>query len=82
MKNSLLTVDVVCIDVDGDALSLAHANLPAGATFVDNGDGTGTLSYTPDFDVVVHPNSSTLFSNAEITCDDGLLSDSDQLISP
>ena len=77
-EDSMLTVDVVCIDVDGDSMALTPANLPPGASFVDNGDGTGTISYLPAYDVVVHPDTSTLFSNVEITCDDGLLTDIDQ----
>jgi len=76
-EDSTLTVNVNCTDVDGDLLILTAANLPAGAGFVDNGDGTGEISYTPDFDVVIHGDTSTLFSNVEITCEDAALTDTD-----
>jgi hypothetical protein len=35
-------------DVDGDAVTLTAPTLPAWLTFTDHGDGTGTLSGTPD----------------------------------
>jgi len=41
------TYDVTAIDPNGDALTLTASTLPAWLTFVDNGDGTGTLSGTP-----------------------------------
>lgn len=34
-------------DADGDARSLTATGLPAGLTFTDNGNGTGTVSGTP-----------------------------------
>jgi len=46
-ENSLLTFDVVASDGDGDPLVLSAAGVPAGATFTDHGDGTGTFSWTP-----------------------------------
>jgi hypothetical protein len=70
-ETQTLTVNVSCTDVDGDTLTLTASNLPPGATFTDNGNGTGTLSYSPDFDTVLHPATSTLFSNVQITCSDG-----------
>jgi hypothetical protein len=36
-------------DVDGPAPILTTSALPTGAAFVDNGDGTGTFDWTPDF---------------------------------
>jgi len=35
-------------DPDSDPLTLAHTPLPTGASFVDNGNGTGTFDWTPD----------------------------------
>ena len=60
---SLYSYDVAGDDPDvayGDELELHATGLPSWATFVDNGDGTGTLSGTPapgdegDYDVVIH----------------------------
>ncbi len=45
----LLSFGVSATDPDGDLLTLAALNLPVGASFVDNGDGTGTFSWTPDY---------------------------------
>jgi VCBS repeat-containing protein len=73
-EGNTLTVNINCTDADGDALTLAADNLPLGATFTDHGGGAGTLSYTPAFDVVVHPETSTLFSNVQVTCLDGTTS--------
>ncbi|MFB6287127.1 MAG: Ig-like domain-containing protein [Candidatus Bipolaricaulia bacterium] len=70
-EDRTLTVDVSCTDIDGDTLSVAAANLPSGASFVDNGDGTGTLTYAPAFGVVTHPDTERRFSDVEVTCDDG-----------
>ena len=70
-EDQTLTVDVTCTDVDGDTPSIAAADLPSGASFVDNGDGTGTITYTPDFGVVTHPEAERLFSDVAVTCDDG-----------
>ena len=39
--------DVTAIDPNGDALTLTASTLPAWLTFVDNGDGTGSLTGTP-----------------------------------
>jgi hypothetical protein len=34
-------------DPDGGSLTLSHDTLPPGSAFVDNGNGTGTLTWTP-----------------------------------
>ncbi len=41
---------VTATDPDGNIPALSALNLPTGATFVDNGDGTGTFDWTPGFD--------------------------------
>jgi len=43
----IVTIVVSAMDPDGDDLFWSVSGLPAGATFVDNGDGTGTLTWTP-----------------------------------
>ncbi len=42
-----LTIPVSATDPDGHGIALAVANAPAGHSFVDNGNGTGTFSWTP-----------------------------------
>ena len=48
-EGSTLTVPVSATDIDGTILSLTATNLPTNASFVDNGGGSGTFSFTPDF---------------------------------
>ncbi|RME23946.1 MAG: hypothetical protein D6800_09210, partial [Candidatus Zixiibacteriota bacterium] len=45
-----LNFGVSATDSDGDPLTLTASPLPTGATFTDNGDGTGTFDWTPGFD--------------------------------
>ncbi len=40
---------VTATDPQGEAIELTVEGLPAGATFTDNGDGTGDFSWTPAF---------------------------------
>jgi hypothetical protein len=40
---------VSATDPDGDDISLSAEDLPSGASFVDNGDNTGTFSWTPGY---------------------------------
>ncbi|MFD1686725.1 malectin domain-containing carbohydrate-binding protein [Halobellus litoreus] len=44
------TVTVEATDPNGDALTLSASNLPGFASFTDNGDGTGTLTASPQTD--------------------------------
>ena len=44
-----LSFDVSATDPDGDNLSFSAEGLPSGATFVDNGNGTGTFNFDPDY---------------------------------
>ncbi len=45
-----LTSAVSATDADGDHVTLSMLpDAPTGATFVDNGDNTGTFNWTPDF---------------------------------
>ena len=44
-----LNFGISAADVDGPAPGLSTSALPGGATFIDNGDGTGTFDWTPDF---------------------------------
>jgi len=44
-----LNFGVTATDPDGDPITLSAADLPVGATFTDNGDGTGVFDWTPGF---------------------------------
>jgi len=46
-EGSGLSVSVSASDPEGDAITLLTSALPAGASFVDYGDGTGVFSWTP-----------------------------------
>jgi PKD repeat protein len=49
-ENQSLTFGVTATDPDGGHVTLtATTSLPTGATFADNGDNTGTFSWTPNF---------------------------------
>ncbi|UCC44091.1 MAG: hypothetical protein JSU65_13420, partial [Candidatus Zixiibacteriota bacterium] len=48
-ENQNLNFGVSATDAEDPSPSLDAANLPTGATFVDNGDGTGTFDWTPDY---------------------------------
>ena len=41
---------VQATDADGDPVTLTSASLPQGATFSDNGQGTGVFAWTPGVD--------------------------------
>jgi hypothetical protein len=71
---NLLEFTVTASDPDGDTLTLTASNLPSGATFVDNADGTGLFSWqtTEDDEGIYGP---VLF---KVTDSDGL-SDSEEI---
>ncbi|MDI6794993.1 MAG: Ig-like domain-containing protein, partial [bacterium] len=49
-EGSSLTINLAASDPDNDPLIFSTAALPAGATFIDNGDSTATFSWTPNYD--------------------------------
>ncbi len=55
LEGETLAVDFSAIDPDNDDLIVAITSKPSGAVYINNGDGSGQLSWTPDF---VGPNSS------------------------
>jgi len=55
MEGDTLLLDISVSDPDNDDITLAVTSKPAGATFVDYGDGSARLTWVPDF---VGPNSS------------------------
>ncbi len=48
-EGNTLSFIVSAFDPDEDSLTLTAEDVPANATFVDHGDGTGTFIFTPDF---------------------------------
>jgi hypothetical protein len=46
-EGQLLTFTVSATDADADTVGLTASNLPNGATFTDNGNSTGTFTWTP-----------------------------------
>jgi hypothetical protein len=47
MVAKLFQLTLTATDPDRDAIALSVSNSPAGATFVDNGNGSGRFSWTP-----------------------------------
>ena len=48
-EGQTLTFPVTATDADLDPLGLTATSLPTNASFVDNANGTGTFTFTPDF---------------------------------
>ncbi len=48
-ENALLTINASATDADGDFPVMTTSALPPGAAFLDNGDGTATVTWTPTF---------------------------------
>ena len=69
-EGDTLTFGVSASDPDGDPLTLTVTGRPPFGTFSDNGNGTGTLSFSPGFNQAgVYPMT--------VTADDGILTDSE-----
>jgi hypothetical protein len=64
-EGSSVQVPVAATDVDGDALTLTASNLPPFATFVDHGNGSGTLTIAPGL------GAAATYSGVTIVADDG-----------
>ena len=47
-ENGSITVDITVTDPDGDDITIT-ATKPGFATLIDNGDGTGTISFSPGY---------------------------------
>ncbi|MBN3041292.1 MAG: hypothetical protein JW867_09185 [Candidatus Omnitrophica bacterium] len=50
VEGYLMSTKVSATDPDNDPLTLSVENLPRGATFVDNGNGSGLFSWKPGWD--------------------------------
>lgn len=59
-----LVVNVSATDADGDALTLVPSGIPSFASFIDNGNGTGTLTFSPSI------GDQGVFSDITISAED------------
>ncbi len=67
-ENVLLTFGVSATDGDAVIPTLTSLGLPTGASYIDNGDGTATFSWTPTFtDAGVY--NMTFYANDIVTAD-------------
>lgn len=48
-ENATLNVNVSASDSDSDPITLTASNLPSFGSFTDNSNGTGTVSFAPDY---------------------------------
>ena len=71
-EGKTLDVPVSASDADGDALTLSVDGLPSFASFVDDGDGTGTLSLSPQ-------SGDAGSYDVTMTADDGTATDAETL---
>jgi hypothetical protein len=69
-ENVNLNFVISASDPDGTTPALAADNLPSGATYTDNGNGTGTFDWTPSF---IQAGSYSVTFRAS----DGVLTDSE-----
>lgn len=70
--NEGLNLNFIASATDGDGTTpvLSAINLPANATFVNNGNGTGTFNFNPDF-------TQANVYNVTVIASDGTLADSE-----
>ena len=73
-EGALLDFTVTASDPDGTTPSLSAAALPDGATFTDNGNGTGDFGWTPGYDA-----AEGFPYNVTFTASDGDLEDSETI---
>ncbi len=69
-ENTLLAFVASAVDPDGTTPAMSATGLPTGANYTDNGDGTGSFAWTPDF-------SQSGVYNVTFIASDGLLADSE-----
>jgi hypothetical protein len=54
LERDSYSTNIQASDPDGDQLALIGLHLPSGANLSDNGDGTGTFSFTSEYEHVGH----------------------------
>ncbi len=70
-EGAALVVALTATDAEGGLLALTSSALPTGATFLDNGNGTATLNWTPVF------TAAGVYSVTFFVTDDSLAIDSE-----
>lgn len=68
-ERDTLEVNISASDNDGDPINLSISNLPSFAAFVDNGNGTGLITITPN------NNDIGIYEGIVITASDGYFTD-------
>lgn len=69
-EDRILTIEVSAHDPDTETLTLAATQLPAFADFIDQGNGSGTLTLSPG------AGDAGVYDQMTITASDGIVSDS------
>lgn len=72
-EGEMLQIMVTATDPNGDALTMSAANLPTGASFIDNGNGTANFSWGPEYNqagnypvtIIVNDNGNPAESDSE-----------------
>ena len=71
-ENGQLNLVITATDVNtNDVVTISASNLPAFATFIDNGNRTANMIFSPGY------YDASVYTNISITVNDGLLSGSD-----
>ena len=73
LEGANLNFGISAADPDSTILALTAVNVPIRATFVDNGDGTGTFDFNPDY-IQAGPYTVTFIAS------DGALADSQDVV--
>ena len=71
-----ITFNITATDVDGDDLTWSSANLPSGAAFTDNNNGTSTFTWTPNY------TQAGVYTNITFIVNDGQGSTSSIIVNP
>ena len=71
-----ITFNITATDVDGDDLTWSSANLPSGAVFTDNDNGTSTFTWTPNY------TQAGVYTNITFIVDDGQGSTASLVVNP
>ncbi len=73
-EGDVFSFGVTATDADaGDFLTLSASNLPSGATFIDNGNRTGTFNWTPT------TSQAGTYTNIHFEVSDGTATDSEDI---
>ncbi|MEA1986077.1 MAG: Ig-like domain-containing protein [Candidatus Marinimicrobia bacterium] len=75
LENNSLVLNIEATDIDNDSLTWTSENLPTGATFIDNQNGTATFTWLPNFE------QSGLYENITLIVSDRNGSSSNIIIS-